>query len=144
MRVVERHAALLDGRGGAEIIGGGSDAEHSRLTDQRDDRDGQPYGNPGPAAVSHCESEYNAAYKCQEALPRRSRGSRAPAGMHAERSIHAKKPATKRYPFSFGRVEDLAGLAVVLTIFGSAALLSIRRSTVCLHPEAATYPTFAL
>ena len=34
----------------------------------------------------------------------------------------ARRPPTKRYTYGFGRVEDLAGIAVVLTILFSALL----------------------
>ena len=36
--------------------------------------------------------------------------------------LFAKRHPTRRFTYGFGRVEDLAGLAVVLTIFGSAGV----------------------
>ncbi len=48
--------------------------------------------------------------------------------------LFAKKPATRRFTFGFGRVEDLAGLAVVLTIFASAVAAGYEAIDRLIHP----------
>ena len=49
--------------------------------------------------------------------------------------LFAKRPATRRFTYGFGRVEDLAGLAVVLTIFSSAAVAFYESVQRLLHPH---------
>jgi len=46
---------------------------------------------------------------------------------------------TKRFPFGYGRVEDLAGIAVVLTIFASAAVAAYESAQRLVHPETVTH-----
>lgn len=49
--------------------------------------------------------------------------------------LFAKRPATRRFTYGFGRVEDLAGLAVVITIFASAGVAFYQAVQRLLHPE---------
>ncbi len=49
--------------------------------------------------------------------------------------LFAKRTPTRRFTYGFGRVEDLAGLAVVLTIFGSAAVAFYQAIQRLLHPQ---------
>lgn len=49
--------------------------------------------------------------------------------------LFAKRAATRRFTYGFGRVEDLAGLAVVLTIFGSAAVAFYQAIHRLFHPQ---------
>lgn len=49
--------------------------------------------------------------------------------------LFAKRAPTRRFTYGFGRVEDLAGLAVVLTIFGSAAAAFYQAVHRLLHPQ---------
>ncbi len=50
-----------------------------------------------------------------------------------------KMKPTKRFPFGYGRVEDLAGIAVVLTIFASAAVAAYESAQRLVHPETVTH-----
>jgi cation diffusion facilitator family transporter len=49
--------------------------------------------------------------------------------------LFAKRRPTRRFTYGFGRVEDLAGLAVVLTIFASAAIAFYQAVNRLLHPQ---------
>jgi cation diffusion facilitator family transporter len=49
--------------------------------------------------------------------------------------VFAKKPATRRFPYGFGRVEDLAGLAIVLTILASALVAGYQSIDRLLNPR---------
>ena len=49
--------------------------------------------------------------------------------------LFAKRHPTRRFTYGFGRVEDLAGLAVVLTIFGSAGVAFYQAVHRLLHPQ---------
>jgi len=49
--------------------------------------------------------------------------------------LFAKRPPTRRFTYGFGRVEDLAGLAVVLTIFASAAVAFYQAIHRLMSPE---------
>ncbi len=51
----------------------------------------------------------------------------------------ARRPPTKRYTYGFGRVEDLAGIAVVLTILFSALFAGYESVLRILHPETITH-----
>lgn len=53
--------------------------------------------------------------------------------------LFARRPPTRRFTYGFGRVEDLAGLAVVLTIFASAAVAFYQAVHRLLHPQAVTH-----
>ena len=53
--------------------------------------------------------------------------------------LFAKRPATRRFTYGFGRVEDLAGLAVVMTIFASAAVACYQAVHRLLHPHAVSH-----
>lgn len=53
--------------------------------------------------------------------------------------LFAKRAATRRFTYGFGRVEDLAGLAVVLTIFASAGVAFYQAIHRLLHPQAVTH-----
>src|SRR5271170_2584456 len=47
----------------------------------------------------------------------------------------ARRPPTRRYTYGFGRAEDLAGIAIVLTIAASSALAAYEAVTRLLHPR---------
>jgi len=49
--------------------------------------------------------------------------------------LFARRPASRRFTFGFGRVEDLAGLAVVLTITASAAVAAYEAIQRLVHPQ---------
>jgi cation diffusion facilitator family transporter len=49
--------------------------------------------------------------------------------------LFTRRPTTRRFTYGFGRVEDLAGLAVVLTILASAAVAFYQAIHRLLHPE---------
>ncbi len=49
--------------------------------------------------------------------------------------LFAKRVPTRRFTYGFGRVEDLAGLAVVLTIFASAAVAFYQAIHRLLNPQ---------
>jgi cation diffusion facilitator family transporter len=49
--------------------------------------------------------------------------------------LFAKRAPTRRFTYGFGRVEDLAGLAVVLTIFASAAVAFYQAIHRLLNPQ---------
>jgi cation diffusion facilitator family transporter len=51
---------------------------------------------------------------------------------------YARRPPTKRYTYGFGRVEDLAGIAVVLTILFSALFAAYESVMRILHPQTIT------
>jgi cation diffusion facilitator family transporter len=51
----------------------------------------------------------------------------------------ARRRPTRQFPFGYGRVEDLAGLAVVLTIFSSAVVAGYQAIHRLLHPQAVTH-----
>ncbi|MEU4250000.1 cation diffusion facilitator family transporter [Amycolatopsis sp. NPDC026612] len=46
-----------------------------------------------------------------------------------------RRPASRRYPYGFGRAEDLAGLAVVLVIAASAVVAGYESVVRLLHPQ---------
>ena len=50
--------------------------------------------------------------------------------------LFSRRPPSRRYTYGFGRVEDLAGLAVVLTITASAAVAAYVAILRLLHPQA--------
>jgi cation diffusion facilitator family transporter len=51
----------------------------------------------------------------------------------------ARRPPTKRYTYGFGRVEDLAGIAVVLTILFSAVFAAYEAVLRIIHPQTITH-----
>jgi len=51
----------------------------------------------------------------------------------------AGRPPTKRYTYGFGRVEDLAGIAVVLAILFSAVFAGYESVLRILHPQTVTH-----
>ena len=51
----------------------------------------------------------------------------------------ARRPANKRFPYGYGRVEDLAGVAVVLTILFSAIVAGYETVQRLLHPQEVHY-----
>ena len=51
----------------------------------------------------------------------------------------ARLPASKRYPFGYGRVEDLAGVAVVLTILFSAVVAGYESIQRFYNPQEISY-----
>ena len=53
--------------------------------------------------------------------------------------VFARRRPTRQFPFGYGRVEDLAGLAVVLTIFSSAVVAGYQAVHRLLHPQAITH-----
>ncbi len=53
--------------------------------------------------------------------------------------LFARRKPTARFNYGFGRVEDLAGLAVVLTIFASAAVAFYQSVERLLHPHPVTH-----
>lgn len=53
--------------------------------------------------------------------------------------VFARRGPNRRFPFGYGRVEDLAGLAVVLTILSSAVVAGYQAVHRLLHPQAVTH-----
>lgn len=53
--------------------------------------------------------------------------------------LFSRRPPSRRYTYGFGRVEDLAGLAVVLTITASAAVAAYVAIQRLLHPQAVSH-----
>jgi len=53
--------------------------------------------------------------------------------------LFARRPPSRRFTFGFGRVEDLAGLAVVLTITASAVVAAYEAIQRLLHPQSVSY-----
>jgi cation diffusion facilitator family transporter len=51
----------------------------------------------------------------------------------------ARRPPTKRYTYGFGGIEDLAGIAVVLTILFSAVFAGYESVLRIIHPQTITY-----
>ena len=51
----------------------------------------------------------------------------------------ARRPATRRYTYGYGRAEDIAGVIIVLMIFLSALLAAYESSQKLLHPEPLRY-----
>jgi cation diffusion facilitator family transporter len=49
--------------------------------------------------------------------------------------ILGRRPPTRRYTYGFGRSEDLAGVAIVLTIAASSALAAYEAVTRLIHPR---------
>ncbi len=49
--------------------------------------------------------------------------------------ILGRRPPTRRYTYGFGRAEDLAGIAIVLTIAASSALAAYEAVTRLIHPH---------
>ena len=52
---------------------------------------------------------------------------------------YSRRPPTRRYTYGFGRVEDLAGIAVVLTILLSALFAGYESVLRIVHPETVTH-----
>ena len=53
--------------------------------------------------------------------------------------LFSRLKPTKRFPFGYGRVEDLAGIAVVLTILASAVVAGYEAVQRILHPQTVGY-----
>jgi cation diffusion facilitator family transporter len=53
--------------------------------------------------------------------------------------VFARRRPTPQFPYGFGRVEDLAGLAVVLIILSSAVVAGYQAIHRLLHPQAVTH-----
>jgi cation diffusion facilitator family transporter len=53
--------------------------------------------------------------------------------------LFARQAATRRFTYGFGRVEDLAGLAVVLTIFASAGVAFYQAINRLIHPQTVSH-----
>ena len=53
--------------------------------------------------------------------------------------LFARRPPSRRFTFGFGRVEDLAGLAVVLTITASAVVAAYEAIQRLLHPQSVSH-----
>lgn len=53
--------------------------------------------------------------------------------------LFARRPISRRFTFGFGRVEDFAGLAVVLTIVTSAGVAAYEAVDRFLHPRAVSH-----
>jgi cation diffusion facilitator family transporter len=51
----------------------------------------------------------------------------------------ARRPATRRYTYGYGRAEDLAGIAVVLLILFSAAVAAYQAIDRIVHPQEITH-----
>ena len=51
----------------------------------------------------------------------------------------ARRPPSRRFPYGLGRVEDFAGLAIILTIVLSAAVATYEAIHRLLHPQPVTY-----
>lgn len=58
--------------------------------------------------------------------------------------ILARRPATRRYTYGYGRAEDLAGAAIVLIIFLSALLAGYESVQKLLHPEPLQYAVWVM
>jgi cation diffusion facilitator family transporter len=52
--------------------------------------------------------------------------------------VVGRRPPTRRYTYGYGRAEDLAGIAIVLTIAASSALAAYEAITRLLHPQHVT------
>ncbi|MEV6928525.1 cation diffusion facilitator family transporter [Dactylosporangium sp. NPDC051485] len=52
--------------------------------------------------------------------------------------VVGRRPPTRRYTYGYGRAEDLAGIAIVLTIAASAAVAAYAALDRLLHPAAVT------
>jgi cation diffusion facilitator family transporter len=52
--------------------------------------------------------------------------------------VLGRRPPTRRYTYGYGRAEDLAGIAIVLTIAASSALAAYEAITRLLHPHHVT------
>jgi cation diffusion facilitator family transporter len=55
-----------------------------------------------------------------------------------------RRPATRAYTYGFGRAEDLAGLAIVLVIAGSAVLAAVTAVDRLRHPHPMAHPGWVL
>ncbi|HYN80161.1 MAG TPA: cation diffusion facilitator family transporter [Gemmatimonadaceae bacterium] len=53
--------------------------------------------------------------------------------------LFARRPPTRRFTYGYGRVEDLAGLAIVLTILASAAVAAYQAIDRLMHPQLVTH-----
>lgn len=53
--------------------------------------------------------------------------------------LYARRPPNRRFTFGYGRVEDLAGLAVVLTIATSAVVAGYEAIQRLLHPQTVSH-----
>lgn len=53
----------------------------------------------------------------------------------------ARRPPSRRFPYGLGRVEDFAGLAIILMIVASAAVATYVAINRLLHPQAVGYLT---
>lgn len=53
--------------------------------------------------------------------------------------LFARKKPTSRFTYGYGRVEDLAGLIIVLIIFGSAVVAAYQSVDRFLHPQAVSH-----
>ncbi len=53
--------------------------------------------------------------------------------------LFARMKPSSRFPYGYGRVEDLAGVAVVLTIFASAAVAAYESLFRLIHPQTVTH-----
>ncbi len=53
--------------------------------------------------------------------------------------LFARLKPTKRFPFGYGRVEDLAGMLVVLTIFASAVVAGYESIQRLIHPQTVSH-----
>ncbi len=53
--------------------------------------------------------------------------------------LFAKRRPTRRFTYGFGRVEDLAGLAIVFTILASAAVAAYQAVDRLMHPQVVTH-----
>ncbi|OLD41097.1 MAG: cation-efflux pump, partial [Armatimonadetes bacterium 13_1_40CM_3_65_7] len=51
----------------------------------------------------------------------------------------ARRPPSRRFPYGLGRVEDFAGLAIIVTIVISAAVATYEAINHLLHPQPVTY-----
>jgi cation diffusion facilitator family transporter len=51
-----------------------------------------------------------------------------------------RRPATPRYPYGYGRAEDLAGALIVVVIFLSAVVAGYESAQKFFHPEPLRYP----
>lgn len=52
---------------------------------------------------------------------------------------YSRRPPTKRYTYGFGRIEDLAGIAVVLTVLFSAVFAGYESVLRIVHPQSITH-----
>jgi len=53
--------------------------------------------------------------------------------------VLARRAPTRRFPYGLGRVEDVAGLLIVLTIFASAGVAAYQSVVRLLHPDPVTH-----